>query len=145
MYGLFDISTSGMVAQRVRLEAASANLANKDSLYDSQGRLNPYKRREVVLAPGGADSAQGPPDRRIFGVRVAEIAIDESATQAGRYDPGSPVAYKDGPLKGYVAQTGVNPVVEQVNALEAVRAYEANVSAAEATKQMVASALRLLA
>ncbi|MFT3685817.1 MAG: flagellar basal body rod C-terminal domain-containing protein [Phycisphaerales bacterium] len=71
--------------------------------------------------------------------------MDQSAVQAGKFDPDSPYAYKDGPMKGYIAQTGVNPVVEQVNALEAVRAYEANISAAEATKQMVASALRLLA
>ena len=44
-----------------------------------------------------------------------------------------------------MAETGINSVVENVNALEAVRAYEANVMAAEATKQIMASSLRLLA
>jgi len=44
-----------------------------------------------------------------------------------------------------VPQPNVNPVVEQINALEASRAYEANVVAAEATKSMMAQALRLLA
>lgn len=147
MYGLFDISTSGMVAQRVRLEAASANLANQDSLLDSKGNLAPYRRREVMLAAGtkgagGAGNAQG---QRSFGVHIAQIAIDQSAAQAGKYDPTNPYAYKDGPFKGYVAQTGIDPTVELVNSMEAVRAYEANVTAAESTKQMVASALRLLA
>jgi flagellar basal-body rod protein FlgC len=148
VYGLFDISTSGMIAQRVRLEAASANLANQDSVLDSSGKINPYRRREVMLAPGldrGAVSAQRGDGTRSFGVHVAQIAIDQSPPQPQKYEPTSPLAYTDGPYQGYVAETGVNPVVEQVNALEAVRAYEANISAAEATKQMVASALRLLA
>ena len=135
-----------MIAQRVRLEAASANLANQDSLLDSHGKLNPYRRREVMLAPGtGGRGAENAHDSRSFGVHIAQIAIDQSAPQAGSYDPTNPYAYQDGPYKGYVAQTGINPVVESVNAMEAVRAYEANVSAAESTKQMVAAALRLLA
>lgn len=148
MYGLFDVSTSGMVAQRVRLEAASANLANQDTVLDAQGKVNPYRRREVMLAPGltkGARSAQGAEGERSFGVHVQQVAIDASEPQPGKYDPTNPYAYKEGPYKGYVAQTGINPVVETVNAMEAVRAYEANVMAAEATKQMVAATLRLLA
>ena len=147
MYGLFDVSTSGMIAQRVRLEAASANLANQDSLLDSRGNVAPYRRREVMLAAGGGKTggANGAQGGRSFGVHVAQIAVDQSDPQPEQYDPTSPYAYKDGPYKGYVATTGINPVVEQVNAMEAVRAYEANVMAAEATKQMVAAALRLIA
>ena len=148
MYGLLDVSTSGMVAQRVRLEAASANLANWDSLLDSKGNVAPYRRREVMLGTGlkrGAESAQDSEESRSFGVHVAQIDVSDADPQPTKYDPTSPYAYKDGPYKGYVATTGINPVLEQVNAMEAVRAYEANVMAAEATKQMVASALRLLA
>jgi len=137
-----------MVAQRVRLEAVSANLANKDTLLDSQGRVSPYRRREVMFAPGlgkGAKGARGAEGERSFGVHVAEIAVDTSEPQVGVWDPTSPYAYKDGPNKGYVATTGINPVVETVNAMEAVRAYEANVMAAETTKQMISATLRLLA
>jgi len=39
----------------------------------------------------------------------------------------------------------IDPTVEMIDMLEATRAYEANVQAAQATKQMVAQALRLLA
>jgi flagellar basal-body rod protein FlgC len=39
----------------------------------------------------------------------------------------------------------VNAVWEQINAVEAARAYEANIVAAEATKSMLGQALRLLA
>lgn len=152
MYGLFDISASGMAAARVRMDVAAANIANQDALRDSSGKVNPYRRREVMLAPGmkgegldGANGAQGAGGTRSFGVHVAEISIDRSTPQPAEYDPGNPNAYTSGPYKGWVATTGVNPIVEQVNAMEAARAYEANVMSAETTKQMIAASLRLLA
>ena len=39
----------------------------------------------------------------------------------------------------------INPVIEQMNAMEAARSYEANISAVEATKSMLSAALRILA
>lgn len=141
MYGALDISTSGMMAQKVRLDVASANIANADALLDSQGRLNPYRARRVMFeASEGAQAGE-----QAFGVRVARIELDPTPVQPGEWDPSSPYAFKDGPFKGYVARTNVNTVTETVNAMEAVRAYEANVMAAEATKQMFAAALRLIA
>ncbi len=140
MYGAFDISTSGMIAQRTRLEVATANITNQNAVLDANGNINPYKRRTVLLAPG--EPAR---DGQTFGVKVAAILIDESPAQPGEFNPDSPLAYKSGPLAGYVARTNVSPVIEQINALEATRAYEANVMAAEATKQMTAAGLRLLA
>jgi len=132
MYGSLDISTSGMLAQRTRLEAISANLANKDTMFDSAGNLNPYKRRHVFFAPG--DGQGGP------GVHVADIQADENAVR-WKLDPGSPYANED----GYVPVPDIDSVTEQINAMAAARAYEANVAAAEATKTMMAQALRLLA
>lgn len=143
MYGSLDISTSGMIAQRVRLTAIASNIANRGTVLDAEGRVNPYRARQVMLASGdpSARSARG----RELGVHVAEIALDTTPIRPREYNPDSPFAFKEGPYVGYVAETNVNPVVEQVNALEASRAYEANVVAAEATKQMLAQALRLLA
>ncbi|MBM4108068.1 MAG: flagellar basal body rod protein FlgC [Phycisphaerae bacterium] len=143
MYGSLDISTSGMIAQRIRLTAIASNIANRGTVLDSEGRINPYRARQVMLAPG--DPSARTPDGRALGVHVAEIALDATPIRPREFNPDSPLAYKDGPHAGYVAETNVNPVVEQVNALEASRAYEANVVAAEATKQMLAQALRLLA
>jgi flagellar basal-body rod protein FlgC len=147
MFGSLDISTSGMIAQRVRLDTISANLANSNTLLDENGEVNPYRRREVFLAPGRVDGknvfADG--DTQSMGVRVRSIGLDERQVTPRTYDPSSPFAFKEGPFKGYVAETGVNTVMENINAVEAVRAYEANVMAAEASKQMMASALRLLA
>lgn len=140
MYGALDISTSGMIAQRTRLEVIAANLANQGTLLDAEGKLSPYQRRIVRFAPAKAGRGG-----EVMGVRVAAIELDPTPPQPRKYDPESPYAYKDGPYKGYVAETNVNPVVEQINAVEAARAYEANIAAAEAIKQMTAQALRLIA
>lgn len=143
MYGLLDISTSGMVAQRVRLETITANIVNAGTLRDAQGNLSPYRRRVVQFAPG--DPSSSSPFARQLGVHVQSIELDATPAQPREYDPDHPDAYKDGPFKGYVASTNVNTTIEQINALEATRAYEANATVAEASKQMVNQALRLLA
>lgn len=134
MYGALDVSTSGMVAQRTRMAAIAGNIANRNTILNSRGEVDPYRRREVFFEPA--------PDGR--GVRVAEIRANEEAV-TWRYDPTNPYAEKDGQHAGYVLSPDINSVVEQINAMEASRAYEANVVAAEASKSMVAQALRLLA
>lgn len=133
MYGLFDISTSGLVAQRVRLETIASNLANQETLLDAQGRYAPWRRRGVEFAAGDGTRQDA------LGVRVA--AIHESDSFDLRFQPGHPYANSE----GYVRYPDVDPVVEQIDALDAVRAYEANIAAVEAAKSMFSSALGLLA
>jgi flagellar basal-body rod protein FlgC len=142
VYGSLDISTSGMIAQRTRLEAIAANLANKDAILDSSGKVNPYRRRQVLFAPGDptARTAEG----RSMGVHVAQIQINQDAVRL-KHDPTNPYAFKDGPNAGYVPVPDIDAVTEQINSMEATRAYEANVVAAEASKTMMAQALRLIA
>ncbi|CAN5705115.1 flagellar basal body rod protein FlgC [soil metagenome] len=143
MYGSLDISTSGMMAQKTRLDVASANLANSDAILDSSGRVNPYRTRRAMIATGNPEAkALGAQE---FGVHVARIQADTAPPELGEYDPNSPLAYTEGPYKGYVAKPGVDVIAESVNAMEAVRAYEANVMAAEATKQLFNASLRLIA
>lgn len=139
MYGALDISTSGMVAQRARLAVASSNIAHRDTLVDAQGNYSPYRRREIMFAPG--DPSASMPAGKAMGVHVAEIHVNEEAL-IPRFSPGHPF---DDDGDGYIMVPDISPVVEQVNAMEAVRAYEANVAAADATKSLMAQALRLLA
>ncbi|MBL9000315.1 MAG: flagellar basal body rod protein FlgC [Phycisphaerae bacterium] len=138
MYGLLDISTSGMIAQRARLTAVSANLANRHSTGPDG---TPYRARHVMLAPG--DPTASSEEGRGWGVHVADVEIDQRPFNL-RWDPTHPLALKEGPQRGYVRESSINPLVEQVNAVQASRAYEANAAAAEAGKQMIAQALRLL-
>ena len=137
MYGSLEISTSGMIAQRTRLEAYTANIANAATFTDALGRNIPYARREVFVAPGAPGSGTGRGQR--LGVRVAAIGQDN--TYQIRHEPTNPLADE----AGYVKYPNINPVFEQMNAYDAMRAYEANLAAAEASKAMMAQALRLIA
>ncbi len=138
MYGALDISTGGMIAQRTRMATIAANIANAQTLEDAEGNYAPYLRRHVMFAAG--DPAGGTPAARELGVHVAEVWADPESLVA-KYDPESPHADE----RGYVMAPDIHPAVERINALEALRAYEANVVAAEATKTMMAQAMRLIA
>jgi len=138
VYGSLDISTSGMIAQRVRLTASAANIANNGVIENAKGEYEPYLRREVILAPG--DPAAPTREGQRMGVHVREIFQNPDALRA-RHDPSS----KHADENGYVMVPDISSVAEQVDALEASRAYEANVAAAEVTKAMMGQALRLIA
>jgi len=133
MFGSFDISTSALTAQRMRLDTISSNIANIHSTRDADGNVNPYHRLFTVFeaqrtANGGA------------GVRVSQIQQDTSPLKA-QYEPWNP----DRDAKGYVYYPNVDLATEYVNALETTRAYEANVTAIETTKSMMSATLRVLA
>jgi flagellar basal-body rod protein FlgC len=138
MYGALDISTSGMVAQRVRMTTIAANLANVESIRNAQNEYDPYLRKAVMFAPG--DPSATSPEGRAMGVHVASIEVAQEPLRE-RYMPESPFADD----RGYVMVPNIDTTTEWVNAMQASRAYEANVAAAETTKTMMAQALRLLA
>ena len=134
MFGALDTSTSALVANRQRLEVISANMANRSTIEDADGNYSPFRRRLAILAQG--DPSRGSDS----GVHVKEIKLDQSPLRKS-YEPGHP--YAD--AEGYVEYPNIEPANELVNAVEVSRAYEANITAAEATKTMMRSALRLLA
>jgi flagellar basal-body rod protein FlgC len=55
------------------------------------------------------------------------------------YDPTHPDANSD----GYVAMPDINLVTEMVNMMVASRAFEANVTAVSATKEMISDAMEI--
>jgi flagellar basal-body rod protein FlgC len=132
MFDIFDMGASGLLAQRTRLDTIAGNIANVNTTHDASGKVNPYKRRFVVLAPGQADGQPG--------VHVQAVKEDNSPP-IRKFDPGNPDADKD----GYVSLPNVDLSIEFVNALEASRAYEANVTMMETAKSMFNSSLRILA
>jgi flagellar basal-body rod protein FlgC len=133
MFDVLDIGASGLMAQRLRLETVAANIAGSNTILDENGRNVPFRRRFVVMQPGRPNNPDLP------GVR-ASVRIDHSPFKR-RYEPDNPVAGPD----GYVLYPNIDPVVEQVNALEASRAYEANVTMMDVTKAMINASLRLIA
>jgi flagellar basal-body rod protein FlgC len=121
------------------MDTIAGNIANASTPADPYGRPGAYQRRVAVFAPGNPAAGRGAP-----GVHVARVLKDASPPDM-RYDPGHPLAAKDGKWKGYVAYPNVNISTEMINALEAARAYDANVTAMGVTKGMITSAFRLLA
>jgi len=122
----FDISASALTAERLRMDIISSNVANVDTTRTADG--GPY-RRQMVVFDVGQDG----------GVRVSRIQEDSSTPSRLVYRPEHP----DANAEGWVEYPNVILVNEMVDMLAATRAYEANVTALNATKTMVNSALNI--
>jgi len=136
MYGSLDVSVSGMVAQRTRLAVISSNIANMSTTRNEYGEIDPYRPRYVTFE---IDPSKSPPGGGA-GVRVASVETSAEPPKM-RYAPGHPDANAD----GYVAYPAVEMTMEFVDALEATRAYEANIGVMEITKDLGAQTLRIIA
>ncbi|MCD6562097.1 MAG: flagellar basal body rod protein FlgC [Deltaproteobacteria bacterium] len=134
-------SSSGLTAQRTRMNVISSNLANINTTRTPEG--GPYKRKDVVFAASPLhQSFQDTLRRQIRGalskVDVIGIVDDKRPPQL-KYDPQHPDANE----KGYVAMPNVNLIEEMVNMISATRSYEAGVTALNATKDMALKALEI--
>ncbi|MCC6239992.1 MAG: flagellar basal body rod protein FlgC [Phycisphaerales bacterium] len=136
MFESLDIGASGLVAQRQRMETIAQNLANANTTRNARGEISPYRRRFVVFQPARDKSGAA-------GVRVGRIGLDQSPFRR-EYRPDHPDAVKQGPDKGYVMMPNIDMATEMVNAIEASRAYEANITMMETSKAMFNASLRLL-
>ncbi len=127
-----EVSLTGMLAQRVRMDIASSNLANANST-DENGK--PY-RRKVPIFEAVLDSSGDVP---VYRVKVKKIVEDPSPYRL-RYDPSSPLADK----KGYVKLPNVDPIREVVDMMSAMRSYEANLTAFNTYKNSILNAIDIL-
>lgn len=149
--GLFtsiNIAATGMSVERLLTDVISNNIANATTTRTQEGGA--YRKQSVIVEPIASSNPQwrfpfvdseldnGPGK----GVRVREIIKD---SEQGRmvYDPSHPDAIQSGPNKGYVEYPNVNIVNEMVNMISANRAYEANSSVIQGSKEMFASALEI--
>jgi flagellar basal-body rod protein FlgC len=144
MFGGLEISATGLTAQRLRMDVTAENLANANTTKGVDGQ--PYRRKEVVLREipqtgfgASLTSAMAGGAQRAGGVEVAQIAQDQTGGKLV-YDPSHP----DANAQGYVQMPNVDTVTEMVDLIDASRAYEANVTAMQASKQMFAKTLDLL-
>ncbi|MCL6548679.1 MAG: flagellar basal body rod protein FlgC [Alicyclobacillus sp.] len=146
------ISASGLTAERLRMDVIANNIANANTTRTAQG--GPYRREMVVLAPAASpdtfaawlnqslqgtgvygSAANGAPP--VGGVQVVGIVQDPSPFKVV-YDPSNPDA-----VNGYVQMPNVDISTEMTDMVSAARAYEANVTAFDAAKQMDLTALGL--
>lgn len=161
IFGIFDVSSSGLSAQRKKLNAVAENIANVETTRTPEG--GPYRRKQVVFSE---DSSNGSfleslnsarmriarTDNRHFpnaeastsvqnqipAVEAEELQIEPEAFKM-IYDPTHP----DADENGYVAMPDINIIAEMVEMMTASRAYEANISVTRAAKGMFKEALNI--
>ncbi|URN93403.1 MAG: flagellar basal body rod protein FlgC [Candidatus Pristimantibacillus lignocellulolyticus] len=144
----FDISASALTANRMRMDVISSNVANAETTRGSfvNGEYVPYKRKMVVMDSKESSFASilnntlnGKQESKLLnGVNVTKIIEDTSPTKLV-YNPAHPDANAD----GYVNMPNVDIATEMVDMIAAVRAYESNVTALNATKSMFMKALEI--
>lgn len=139
--GGFDISASGLTAQRLRMDVIASNIANAETTRASfeNGRPVPYRRKMTVMEPIRADF-RDVLKRKLAtkGVRVTQIREDPSPFKQV-YLPTHP----DADENGMVHMPNVDLVKEMVDLISATRSYEANVTALNASKAMFMKSLEI--
>jgi len=160
-----DISASGLYAQRIRMDTIASNIANVNTTRNADGTPGAYRRKQVVFEAVyndalGKNNSYNPGEINISksksgnvllkgeiginssnvasGVVISQIAEDNSPLKK-IYNPSHPDADKD----GFVTMPNVNMVTEMVDMISASRAYEANVTTIDTTKNMISAALRI--
>jgi flagellar basal-body rod protein FlgC len=161
IFGVFNISASGLSAQRKNLEVRAQNIANEESIDSRTGQ--PYKAKEVyftsVEAAGRTNRAAGhkaleltrssPAHRAGFqsaemideASSTVEATVTEAADQRTKmiYAPEHPNANEE----GYVEVADIDSIGEMVKLISAGRAYEANATVLQAAKDMFKKALEI--
>ncbi len=134
-----------MTAQRLRMDVVANNIANASTTRTPGG--GPFRRCLSVFAsrslpvPGSSKSPGSGWDNDPMpykGVRVVGIIQDQTPFNIV-HDPGHP----DADANGDVAFPNVDPIMEMVDLIESHRAYEANLSVFETTKQLLMRTLSI--
>lgn len=136
MKNALDISLSGLVAQRQRMNTIAGNIANASSIQDADGNASPFRRRIITFA---AETENLNSQSDAAGVEF-EIELDYKTPFRKVHNPGHKHADKD----GNVLYPNINLINESINMMEAARAYEANIAAIEMTSEMSDAAYRIL-
>ena len=136
-----DVGASALKAERTHLNVISMNLANAKTTRTVDG--GPYRRKEVVFKETEVETPfskamNAALDQEVKGVRVESIRNDSRPLKQV-YEPGHP----DADEEGYVSYPDINVVEEMTNMLQAMRAYEANVSTITTSKNMFTKALEI--
>uniref|UniRef100_UPI003FED40E1 flagellar basal body rod protein FlgC n=1 Tax=Roseburia sp. TaxID=2049040 RepID=UPI003FED40E1 len=142
LFQAFNISASGMTAERFRMDTIAQNIANINTTRTEDG--TPYRRKVVTFAEKTVTPFtqyyQSARARAVGnGVKVTSVHEDTDTDFIMEYDPSHP----DADENGYVSYPNVNTVTEMTNLIDASRAYEANTTAFNASKSMVQAALKI--
>ncbi|MCR5676507.1 MULTISPECIES: flagellar basal body rod protein FlgC [Agathobacter] len=142
LFQAFNISATGMTAERFRTDIIAENIANVNTTSTEGG--GPYRRKIVTFS-----EKKVTPFSQFYshslnaaignGVKVFSVEDDTETDFTMTYDPSNPDANED----GYVLYPNVNVVTEMTNLIDATRAYEANATAFNASKQLAQTGLQV--
>ena len=139
---IFDslhINASGLSLERLKLDTVSTNIANVNTTRTEEG--GPYIKKEVLFEESLKNvesSLTGRPEKKSFGVKATELA-GNAEDIVREYNPGHP----DADEAGYVQLSNVNMADEMIDMITAQRTYDANVTAMNASKEMLKKALEI--
>lgn len=142
LFQAFNISATGMTAQRFRTDIIAENIANVNTTRTEDG--TPYRRKVVTFSEKAVtpfsyfystsrNAAVG------NGVKVGRVTEDYETDFIATYDPANP----DADENGYVYYPNVNTVTEMTNLIDATRSYQANATAFDAAKNMASVGLSI--
>ena len=144
MFSAFDVTASGLTAQRLRMDVISENVANANTTRTEDG--TPYRRKIVTFQQKNPQQTFSQVLHNVSsgysgsGVKVSQIFEDTTTEMNMVYDPSHP----DADENGYVSYPNVDTVQEMTDMIDASRSYEANVTAFEAAKAMASKGLELM-
>ena len=133
------ISSSGLTAERLRMDTIASNVANATTTRGEDGQ--PYIRKIALFQENlqkEIDKSSGTYKTSFKGVKAVGVVNDESPLRRV-YDP----AHPDADNEGYVTMPNVNIMNEMADMISATRAYEANVNSINAQKSMFSKALEI--
>lgn len=140
LFQAFNISASGMTAQRFRTDIIAENIANINTTSTENG--GPYRRKIVTFQEKNvtpfSEYYSASRNREVGnGVKISKVSEDYETDFIMEYDPSNP----DADENGYVSYPNINTVTEMTNLIDATRAYEANATAFDASKNMALTGL----
>lgn len=138
-FGGMRISSSGLSAERLRMDTIASNIVNAGTTRGKNGK--PYVRKIAVFQENlenVLNKNTGNVENKLLGVKAVGIKEDNSPLRKV-YDPSHPDADKE----GYVTMPNVNILNEMVDLIAASRAYEGNITALNTEKAMIAKTLEI--
>jgi flagellar basal-body rod protein FlgC len=136
MFSSIDVSTSALIAQRQRMNTIADNIANVNTTRNADGKPSAFQRRFVTFAAAQMEGAPPGTDGVTY-----QVNVDTTTPPRRAYQPGHPDADKE----GYVSFPNIDFMTEFVNAMDASRAYQANLVAIDMAKQIDNLSLKILA
>ena len=132
-FKIFEIASSGMAAESMRLNTVASNLANANTISSSKDGV--YRARQVVFEE--VRGALSGPDAGAA-VKVREV-IEAQADALARYEPGNPLA----DANGYVYSPNISAIEQMVDMIASSRSYQNNIEVVNTSRDLMLATLRL--